>query len=118
MDAPASSTNVPPAQRREEQWETLKPTIEYWYMEKKLSVARLVGKMKENHGFHAVESEYKTRFRRWGLQKNIKSKDKTRIEREIMARAETGRMTVVKHKGYTVDAAKIRRHTKNAKRRE
>ncbi|KAL1642461.1 hypothetical protein SLS58_005535 [Diplodia intermedia] len=118
MDAPASTTSVPPTQKREEKWETLKPTIEYWYMEKKLSVARLVVKMKENHGFHAVENEYKTHFKKWGLQKNIKSKDKTRIERVIMARAETGRTTVVKHKGYKVDPAKIRRHTKDAKRRD
>lgn len=49
-----SSPHVPPGTKWEEHWEVLKPTLEFWYLEKKLSVPKLAKFMKESHNFDAV----------------------------------------------------------------
>ncbi|GME24874.1 hypothetical protein GTA08_BOTSDO05066 [Neofusicoccum parvum] len=119
MDATATfSPEIPHGTRLEELWEILKPTIEYWYLDQKFSVAKLAKHMKENHGFDAFEHQYKFQFRKWGLKKNFRAKEKANIERMVMTRADLGRSTVVEYKGRKLDSEKIRRHAKNAKRRE
>lgn len=53
IDAQAGP-EIPPGTKWEEQWEILKPTIEFWYLDKKLSMPKLAEHMKETHKFNAL----------------------------------------------------------------
>lgn len=54
IDNPQPDHETLACSKWEEKWEVLKPTMEFWYFDKKLSVAKLAEKMKKNFGFTAL----------------------------------------------------------------
>src|SRR5438876_2569032 len=65
------------------------------------------------------ESQYKYQFsRKWGWKKSIPASKKAAICERGQTRAALGKSTVVKYKGKEVDSKKIRRHAKEAARKE
>ncbi|KAH8787302.1 hypothetical protein BGZ57DRAFT_968841 [Hyaloscypha finlandica] len=101
-----------------ERWELLKPFLEQLYIVEKRKVHEVVDLMKSRHQFYASESQYKNRFRRWNLKKNIPTTMKTRIRNIVQTRARIGKPSIVKYNGQHVDTKKLWRHPKTGERRD
>ncbi|KAI0483433.1 Clr5 domain-containing protein [Xylaria cf. heliscus] len=57
-----------------EDWAKHRTTITDLYVKRRKKMKAVIRIMAEEYGFHATQRMYKTRFKKWGLTKNIRSK--------------------------------------------
>ncbi|KAL6817367.1 hypothetical protein J3E69DRAFT_345271 [Trichoderma sp. SZMC 28015] len=54
-----------------QEWEDHKDVIQWWYMDKNLTLAATMVKMKTIYGFSATDKMYKDKFKQWKWSKNV-----------------------------------------------
>ena len=64
------------------------------------------------------EAQYKYRFKKWEWKKNVPATKKAAIVERGQTRAALGKSTIATFQGREVDSKKLRRHAKEALRKE
>jgi hypothetical protein len=62
-------------------------------------------------------SQYKNKFKKWNMKKNVPKSTKAAIIEIHLTRANAGMPTTAKYKGVPVETKKLRRHLKETSRR-
>ncbi|OCL14233.1 hypothetical protein AOQ84DRAFT_384874 [Glonium stellatum] len=107
--------NGPPA----DPWEVWKPTIERLWMVESRKLPDIVSLMKKDHGFDAVDHQYKYHFKKWKWKKSVPLKAKSAIATQLQTRAAAGKTsTAITFQGRPVDSKKIRRYLKENARKD
>src|SRR6201999_4539481 len=81
------------------EWNRHRPAIERLY--RVLELRDVIERMKYDHGFHATDKQYKRQLARWGIRKNVSSKEM------MAALSQPGKDTVVR--GFRVSRVKVAR---------
>ena len=75
----ASISTMPPTNRAariaEADWEKHRAMIEHYYLSCNMELRTVVETMQKKSNFCATDKQYKRQFARWGLRKNITSKE-------------------------------------------
>lgn len=66
----ASGPSQPRSYAPRRDFESHKDTISHLYVESNLTLRNVIKEMKQQHKFRATETEYKRKFREWGLRKS------------------------------------------------
>ncbi|KAK6834976.1 hypothetical protein PG987_009670 [Apiospora arundinis] len=69
-------------------WATHRETITRLYWDEANTLREVQRIMKEVHNFHATDRMFKSRFRQWGLIKNLKTSEKEQV---LQSASERGR---------------------------
>lgn len=66
----ASGPSQPRSYAPQRNFESHKDTISHLYVDSNLTLRNVIKEMEQQHKFRATESEYKKKFREWGLRKS------------------------------------------------
>ncbi|KAH7126587.1 ankyrin repeat-containing domain protein [Dendryphion nanum] len=93
-------------------WESHKEDIRRLFLVEKLPIKGDAGirqKMAQLHGFFATESQYETRLKNWGFQKNATSREWQELDRCLQSREAAGKETDVYLYEEIVTSEKLRK---------
>ncbi|CZR50274.1 uncharacterized protein PAC_00146 [Phialocephala subalpina] len=115
-----SSSMLPPLITRNirrplsnEDWEAQRATFQRLYSTEDKTLQEVIEVMEKEYGFRATKKQYKTKIKRWGLEKNVKDKEMSTIVRKERKRREVdGKESEFLVRGRVVPQEKIRRYMK------
>ncbi|KAK7931180.1 hypothetical protein PG985_001892 [Apiospora marii] len=92
-------------------WDYHRDTIQRLYLDDRLSIKEIAAKMKDEYSFDALPHQYKYKFSKWALNKNISSAVKDRMIKGLEIRQRKGTAAEdFRYHGEPVDVKKLRRH--------
>ncbi|KAK3339691.1 Clr5 domain-containing protein [Lasiosphaeria hispida] len=103
---------------RDEDWEPFKEAITQLYWTEEGRLREVMNIMQAVHNFCATEKQYRTRFKKWNLEKNINSKRMKAMVGIQKRRQENGKGTEFSFHGRPVPQEKIDRWQKRQKSAE
>ena len=95
-----------------EVWEIHRPTIKRLYLDEDKTLKDVMAIMQRDYGHKATEKMYKSRFDKWGLQKNCKSNEMKAIARKKVERDAIGKASLFRVRGRPVEIEEVLRYFK------
>lgn len=95
-----------------EVWEIHRPTIKRLYLDEDKTLKDVMAIMQRDYGHKATEKMYKSRFDKWGLQKNCKSNEMKAIARKKVERDAIGKASSFRIKGRRVEIEEVLQYFK------
>ncbi|KAH8678121.1 Clr5 domain-containing protein [Xylariales sp. PMI_506] len=94
-------------------WEAHRSTISDLYENRNMKLQDIMKMMENNHNFFATPRMYKTRFKKWGLQKTLRFDQVCELLRQNTTRAAMGKDSVRLIRGRVVDDRRLRKYIQN-----
>ena len=93
-------------------WETHRSTIKRLYLDEGNFLKDVMTIMERDHGHKATFKMYKSRIKKWGLDKNCKAKEMKAIARKKVERDAIGKASLFQIRGRQVEIEEVLRHFK------
>ena len=95
-----------------EEWEGIRPRFTELYLSKGMRLADVSQILRDHHGFHATDKQYKDRIRKWKIRKNFRDKEKREA---LVTGVEMQNGAKVAIEGSTIPQRRLKRFARDAK---
>ncbi|KAK7920994.1 hypothetical protein PG985_009016 [Apiospora marii] len=118
MSAPEPSTSIAsPRWASSDDWDIYRGTITHLYEVEDMTLEKVMNSMLNKHGFLATKKMYKARFKRWGLQKNLRYEQVSQLLQQDQGHKPESKSTPeVLIEGRKVDPRRVKTYLRRTKR--
>ena len=95
-----------------EVWETYRPIIKRLYLDEEKTLKDVMAIMQREYDYKATIKMYKSRIKKWGLDKNCKANEMKAIARKKVERDAIGKTSSFRVRGRPIEVEQVLRHSK------